>query len=77
MKWLVALAFIGIVVSLASALFFMLNGGRGDPGDETARSGRMVRALAMRVGLSVALFLCILLAWKLGYIHPTGIGAGQ
>ncbi|HPR44868.1 MAG TPA: DUF2909 family protein, partial [Ottowia sp.] len=33
MKWLVALAFIGIVVSLASALFFMLNGGRGDPGD--------------------------------------------
>jgi hypothetical protein len=31
----------------------------------------------MRVGLSAALFVCILLAWKLGYIHPTGIAPGQ
>ena len=33
----------------------------------------MARALAVRVGLSVALFLLILLAWKLGWIHPSGI----
>ena len=27
--------------------------------------------------LSILLFLCVLIAWKLGYIHPTGISAGQ
>jgi hypothetical protein len=37
----------------------------------------MARALAMRVGISILLFICILAAWKLGYIHPTGIASGQ
>ena len=31
----------------------------------------------LRVGLSITLFLCVLLAAKLGYIHPTGWTAGQ
>jgi hypothetical protein len=31
----------------------------------------------MRVGFSILLFVCILVAWKLGYIQPTGIAAGQ
>jgi hypothetical protein len=35
----------------------------------------MARALALRVGLSIVLFLCLLLAWKLGYIQPTGLPA--
>jgi hypothetical protein len=25
------------------------------------------------VGFSILLFLCVLLAWKLGYIRPTGL----
>jgi hypothetical protein len=33
----------------------------------------MARALAVRVGLSVLLFLCILISYKLGWIQPTGI----
>ncbi|HEX7639748.1 MAG TPA: DUF2909 domain-containing protein, partial [Burkholderiaceae bacterium] len=37
---------------------------------------RMARALAIRVALSVSLFLLILLAWALGWIHPTGIPVG-
>jgi hypothetical protein len=37
------------------------------------RGQRMAWALALRVGLSIALFLCMLLAWKLGYIQPTGL----
>ena len=47
----------------------------GTPGeDEDARkSGRMARALAFRVGFSILLFVCILVAWKLGYLRPTGI----
>jgi len=42
-----------------------------------AKTNRMARALGVRVGFSILLFVCILLAWKLGYIQPTGIPAGQ
>ena len=38
-------------------------------------SARQARALGLRVGLSIVLFLCLLLAWKLGYIQPTGLPA--
>lgn len=73
MKYLVILAFIAIVGSLGTALFFMM---KRDP-DEKSGNNRMAWALAMRVGISILLFLSVLLAWKLGYIHPTGITAGQ
>ncbi|MCP5281244.1 MAG: twin transmembrane helix small protein [Rhodoferax sp.] len=73
MTYLVILAFVAIIGSLGAALFFMLRGG----GDNQAKSQRMARALAMRVGFSVLLFVCVLIAWKLGYIHPTGIRAGS
>lgn len=71
MKILVALAFLAIIASLGSALFFMMRGS----GNDKERGQRMVRALALRVGLSIVLFLCLLLAWKLGYIQPTGLPA--
>lgn len=78
MKFLVVLAFVAILGSLGSALFFMMRGGRSQaPGTPQAPKGRMVQALALRVGLSVLLFLCILLAWKLGYLHPTGLPQGR
>ena len=73
MKWLVALAFVAILASLGSALFFMMRDGTGGK----AKTSNMARALAFRVGFSIVLFLCILLAWKLGYIQPTGIAAGR
>ena len=69
MKYLVLLAFVAIIGSLGSALFFMMKDGR----DGKPKSSNMVRALALRVGLSILLFACILLAWKFGYIRPTGI----
>lgn len=72
MKFVVALAFLAILASLGSALFFMMRGGK-DGRDDKARGDRMARALALRIGLSVLLFICILLAWKLGYIQPSGI----
>jgi hypothetical protein len=75
MKYLVLLAFIAILGSLGSALYFMLKGGSAS--DDKAKRGNMVRALAMRVGFSILLFICILIAWKLGYIQPTGIPAGK
>ena len=69
MKYLVALAFAAILGSLASALYFMMKDGQnGKP-----KTSNMARALAFRVGFSILLFVCILIAWKLGYIQPTGI----
>lgn len=73
MKYLVVLAFLAIIASLGSALFFMMSDGR----DGKPKSSNMVRALALRVGFSIVLFICILLAWKFGYIQPTGIPAGK
>ncbi len=65
MRYVVIIAFILIIGSLASALVFMMK--------DKGRSDRTVTALAMRVGFSIALFLLILLAYKLGWIAPTGI----
>ena len=72
MSWLVGTAFAVILGALVFAGVFMLRGGDG-----ASRSGRMMRALAVRVAVSVALFLCILVAWRLGWIHPTGIPFGR
>ena len=73
MTYLVILAFIAILGSLAAALYFMLRGGK----TATSKSRGMARALAFRVGFSILLFVCILVAWQLGYIHPTGIPPGR
>ena len=76
MHYLAPLAFVAIIGSLGAALYFMLRG--GDTGaDGKPKPNRMVRALAVRVGLSILLFVCILIGWKLGYLHPTGIPAGK
>jgi len=73
MQYIVALAFIAILSSLALALFFMLKGQKGESGTPN----KMARALALRIGFSVLLFLCILISWKMGWIEPTGIQSGQ
>lgn len=73
MRYLVILAFVAILGSLGSALYFMMTDGKqGKP-----KTSHMARALAFRVGFSILLFVCILIAWKLGWIQPTGIRAGQ
>ncbi|MES2017769.1 MAG: twin transmembrane helix small protein [Pseudomonadota bacterium] len=65
MKILVAVAFLLILGSLGSALFFLMR--------DKGKSNRTVHALAMRVGLSITLFLLLLAAYKMGWIAPTGI----
>lgn len=74
MKPLIVIALVAVLGALGSAGFFMLRSKHGQ-GDE--RGQRMARALAVRIGLSVALFLFILLAWSLGWIKPTGFPAGS
>lgn len=65
MKILVPVAFVLILGSLGSALFFLMR--------DQGKSNRTVKALAFRVGFSIALFLLILFAYSQGWIEPTGI----
>jgi len=65
MKIVVAIAFLLIIGSLGSALFFLMR--------DKGRSNRTVHALAMRVGLSITLFLLVLFSYKMGWIQPTGL----
>jgi hypothetical protein len=62
MKPLIVLALLAIVVSLGKALFSMSSG------PEHAK--RMVHALTWRIGLSVALFVSLLLSYHFGLIAP-------
>ncbi|RQO59306.1 DUF2909 domain-containing protein [Paucibacter sp. KBW04] len=71
MKLVISIAFIGILGALAAAGLFMLKGSSG--ADKSKRGPNMARALALRVGLSVALFLFILLSYLMGWIEPTGL----
>lgn len=72
MKALLIVMLLAVLGALAGAGVFML--GRRRPGPEADR--RMARALALRVGLSVAMFLLIMLGWWMGWIHPSGIPTG-
>ncbi|HEY0878768.1 MAG TPA: twin transmembrane helix small protein [Zeimonas sp.] len=69
MKWIVVVAFVLIIGSLASALFFLVR--------DRGRTRNTMRALGFRVGFSVALFAFILFAQYMGWIHPTGVPIGR
>jgi len=72
MSLLIAVAFAAILGALILAGVFMIRGRDGE-----SKSGKMMRALALRVALSITLFVCILLAWRFGWIHPSGIPLGR
>jgi hypothetical protein len=76
MKVILVLALLGVLVALGSAGLFML---RRPPKRDAAAPAdrRMAWALAVRVGLSVALFLFVMLAWHLGWIAPKGLPTGR
>ena len=73
MKYVIGIAFICIIAALVMAGVFMMRDGR----DGKPKTGSMVRALAVRVGLSVLLFVCILFSYWAGWIQPTGIPLGK
>ena len=73
MKIVIVIALVLVLASLAGAGLFMLRKG-GSPG---TRDARMARALAVRVGLSIALFLFIMLSWYMGWVQPTGLPLGR
>jgi len=64
-KIVVILFFVAILASLGSALFFMVS--------DRGKSKRTVKALALRVGLSLALFTVLMAGYYFGII-PGKIG---
>lgn len=73
MKFAVAIAFALILCALGVAGLAMLRRDReGGP-----RRRTMMHALAWRIGLSVLLFVCLLAAYALGWIRPTGLPLGR
>jgi predicted small integral membrane protein len=73
MKIVIIIALVLVLASLGGAGLFMLRKGA----DPASRDARMARALAVRVGLSIALFVFILLGWYMGWIKPTGLPTGH
>ena len=64
-KILVIAILAGILYSLGSALFH-LSRAQGDP-------KKMLRALTVRVALSVGLFVLLFVFWKMGLVKPHGL----
>jgi hypothetical protein len=77
MKWILWLAFFGVLLALVLAGVFMIRGKESKPGPHSAgspaKSRAMMRALAARVALSAGVFLLILLGWAMGWIEPHSI----
>jgi hypothetical protein len=63
-KYLVIGMLVLIVISLGKALFHLSSNSR-------QAGTKMVTALAWRIGLSVGLFLLLILAYYNGWINPT------
>ena len=62
MKLVVLILLAAVVASLASGLFFLAKDEKGSP--------RMLKALKIRVALSVVLILFLLLSYQQGWIAP-------
>lgn len=65
MRILVFVVLVAIIVSLFSALVFLYR--------DKGRGTRIVKALALRVALSVGLFAFLMIAYRLGWIGPAGL----
>ena len=64
-KIIVFIAMLTIIASLASSLVFLVR--------DEGKSNRTIKALSWRIGISLALFLFLLIAFGLGWIQPHAI----
>ena len=70
MEPLIKVLIVGCLLAIVVSLFTGLKHLVSDKGE----SKRMVRALTIRVALSVALFVLLFIAWRTGMIEPHGVG---
>lgn len=67
LKTLLIIAFLLVILwNLGAGLYYMLV--------DKGQTKRTVKALTWRIGLSVALFLLVVLAIYMGWITPHGVG---
>ncbi len=66
-KILVVLILFIIIGSLFSGLFFLIR--------DKGASDRTVRALTVRISLSVLLFVLLMIGYATGLLHPHGVGS--
>lgn len=64
-KIIVVLLFVAVIVSLTSGMFFLVH----DEGD----TNRTVKSLTIRISLSIALFLVLIIGYFTNIIQPHGI----
>jgi hypothetical protein len=64
-KLLVVVLLLAILASLASGLLFLIR--------DKGRTERTVKSLTLRIALSIALFLLLLIGYATGLIQPHGI----
>jgi putative flippase GtrA len=64
MRWVVIAALVLIIASLFTSLFYVYK-------DRGTGSKRAVKALTVRVGLSVSVFLLLIVSYKMGWIGQT------
>ncbi|MEC7886190.1 MAG: twin transmembrane helix small protein [Pseudomonadota bacterium] len=64
-KYIIVFFFFLILISLFSSLFFLIK----DKGTKK----RAVKALFIRISLSIILFIILIVLFQLGYIEPHGI----
>jgi hypothetical protein len=69
-KYVIVVMLVLILISLGKALFHLSS---RKPED----GAKMVKALAWRIGLSVALFLLIIVGYYLGWLDPAARGLNQ
>jgi putative copper export protein len=62
---LALLILLAIIISLGSALRYLVS--------DDGKTDRVVRMLTWRIGLSVGLFVLLMVAWYFGLIQPHGI----
>ena len=68
LKILLIVAFLAVILwNLGAGLYYMLV--------DKGQTKRTVNSLTKRIGLSIALILFVVLAIKMGWITPHGVGA--
>lgn len=65
-KFALVVMLLVVIFNLGQALYFMMK----DQDDDR----RTVWALTRRIGLSLVLIAMVIVGWKMGWIHPHGVG---
>ncbi|MCZ6561161.1 MAG: twin transmembrane helix small protein [Gammaproteobacteria bacterium] len=65
MRLLALIILLVIIISLGSALRYLVS--------DEGKTDRVLKALTWRIGMSVGLFVLLMLAWYFGLIEPHGI----